>query len=347
MIGFWIIEFEQNEDRSIIEYKNFRSMHDQIHPEMSICIANPFLVNKFETSGSNVSIKDYISYLSGNGSFDQGYVEIDFFNITLNVFDYLKEVWVKKADNTWTRDYCELKNGCELVSMKNNFNGLVGGIVNKCFGIRIKQQFAKTTMEIWVEFDIKMKDILSQMRNHAIGKYFHHVSVEFAYPGQFLRTNFDKKIIWEKQNEEATTEWFTIITIEVLKRRNKINDPCFEDWLHYDDFVLNKHISSINCKNPYQRQTGSLCNTTSGMLSSRYEADIVREKYFPPPCQEITDVKYKSNKIVNRFNDGLFISVVYPNRMRLISQVRSVDAHTLIGNIGGYIGLFIGTILES
>ena len=60
MIVFWIIEFVQNEDRSIIEYKNWGSMQNEIYPEISICIANPFLVKMFETHGSNMSIKDYI-----------------------------------------------------------------------------------------------------------------------------------------------------------------------------------------------------------------------------------------------------------------------------------------------
>ena len=45
--------------------------------------------------------------------------------------------------------------------------------------------------------------------------------------------------------------------------------------------------------------------------------------------------------------NGLNISVSYPNLMKVISQEQDVDVHALIGNIGGYIGLFLGKILKA
>ena len=32
----------------------------------------------------------------------------------------------------------------------------------------------------------------------------------------------------------------------------------------------------------------------------------------------------------------------FPENMKLIKQQKAIDAHALIGNIGGYIGLFLG-----
>ena len=36
------------------------------------------------------------------------------------------------------------------------------------------------------------------------------------------------------------------------------------------------------------------------------------------------------------------IGIVHPEQMKIISQTQAVDFHSLVGNIGGYIGLFLG-----
>ena len=36
------------------------------------------------------------------------------------------------------------------------------------------------------------------------------------------------------------------------------------------------------------------------------------------------------------------IDITYPEYARIITQSKDVDIHALIGNIGGYVGLFLG-----
>ena len=185
------------------------------------------------------------------------------------------------------------------------------------------------------------------MKKAATSKYPFKVALEFVSPNQYLRAYYYDDPIWKKQPMKGTLETITFRAIEVFKRRNKRHDPCVEDWLHYDDLILNKHISSIDCDTPYQNHSGPLCTTRSKMMSSKYEVTMVKEKYFPPPCQEITDVKYKLHtfEYINSTTLGIFI--FYPSIMKKISQTQYVDAHTLIGNIGGYVGLFLGIIGET
>ena len=38
------------------------------------------------------------------------------------------------------------------------------------------------------------------------------------------------------------------------------------------------------------------------------------------------------------------LTIQYPQKAKIITQSRAVDGNALIGNIGGYIGLFLGTI---
>ena len=39
------------------------------------------------------------------------------------------------------------------------------------------------------------------------------------------------------------------------------------------------------------------------------------------------------------------IVIYYPKEFRIVTQSKEVDIHTLIGNIGGYLGLFMGNIV--
>ena len=211
--------------------------------------------------------------------------------------------------------------------------------------MEIERKLTKTMLEIGVSFKTSLADILTQMKNAATGSnYLLEVSTSFSYPKQFLRTTDQYNVIWRMENGQKMGEWIIMSSIEVLKRRNKMSEPCVEDWMHYDDLVLNRHTTSVECESPYQRQNGKLCTTKRAMKSSQYEVDIAKAKYLPPPCQEITDVKYKTNKLLNLPDRAPVISVIYPNLMKLISQNQSVNIHALIGNIGGYIGLFLGTI---
>ena len=49
-------------------------------------------------------------------------------------------------------------------------------------------------------------------------------------------------------------------------------------------------------------------------------------------------IDYASASVSQR----LQLVITYPKTTRIIKQSRSVDLHALIGNIGGYIGLFLG-----
>ena len=138
-----------------------------------------------------------------------------------------------------------------------------------------------------------------------------------------------------------------IKNIEVLKRRNR-GKSCLNDWENYDDLVLTKHLKMAGCDNPYQNGNNKTCVTKTERRRAKYEFEEVRDKYYPAPCQEMPHVAYDHQiRIFSVNNTGFQFMIEYPDKMKIISQARSVDFHTLIGNIGGYIGLFLGMFLYS
>ena len=105
-----------------------------------------------------------------------------------------------------------------------------------------------------------------------------------------------------------------------------------------------RQVQKAGCRAPYQKpyQNFPFCNTQKGMKRAITNWKKLQISYLPVPCQEIPDVPFKHTQIVNKKTHGFRIKVYYPKKVKIIKQSRSVDVHSLIGNIGGYIGLFLG-----
>ena len=70
-----------------------------------------------------------------------------------------------------------------------------------------------------------------------------------------------------------------------------------------------------------------------------------KEKY-PSPCQNIENLSYdysEKSGMDSRRDARLMVLVHFPNRkFRQITHVQEYDIESMVGNIGGYIGLFLG-----
>ena len=66
------------------------------------------------------------------------------------------------------------------------------------------------------------------------------------------------------------------------------------------------------------------------------------------PCYRISKLgrhpaKFSTKKTVSEILEkGLSIYINFPEEVKMIVQNQEVDVHSLIGNIGGYLGLFTG-----
>ena len=90
MVGFWFNEFDKNEDVSQVQYILVKDMEEVIQPEITICISDPLIIEKLQDKVCNGTIEGYLEYLSGNGYDEEEYKNVDFFDVTLDIFDYLQ-----------------------------------------------------------------------------------------------------------------------------------------------------------------------------------------------------------------------------------------------------------------
>ena len=68
------------------------------------------------------------------------------------------------------------------------------------------------------------------------------------------------------------------------------------------------------------------------------------ENDIEPPCLEIPHASLRSASHTGgeKYGGSYPIHIGYPKKMKMITQQQAIDIHALIGNIGGYIGLFLG-----
>ena len=341
MVGYWLEKFLRNEDLSMIQYKRIETSRNIIYPEVTICNSLPFIDGNFKDVGIDISLDDYRSYLRGEKRITEDYGYVDFDNVTLDLRSFIRHVYVSWRKNV-SMDRVERtsREHFELFEYSNNFNGFWGGFLfTRCFGLKVNTKFSHKIRALRITFEPELVPLIE-----TAGK-LGYIYAAINYPQQILISPEEYRTIWT-----TAADWFnmTVIRIsnfEVLKRRNKKERPCFKKWRRFDDLVMMKHLLAAGCRAPYHNSTDPLCNQTNKMREAKVEFYEIKNKYHPLPCQEMSNIAFTVDVMVDQRKNGTFspqMYIMYPDKVKIISQVKSIDAHSLIGNIGGYIGLFLG-----
>ena len=105
-----------------------------------------------------------------------------------------------------------------------------------------------------------------------------------------------------------------------------------------------KHvIKKKGCKAPYHKVQldEPICDDFDKLAG--FDLFEFLNEEFTRPCEEIPHVSLKVSMYDSSYKPGLYSFVVgYPKMVKVITQQQAIDVHALIGNIGGYIGLFVG-----
>ena len=138
---------------------------------------------------------------------------------------------------------------------------------------------------------------------------------------------------------------FMMQQLEVLKRRNKRNDPCVPDELNFDRIMLDEHLEQIGCKAPYHRTDKNLelCDSKEKMKET--SDDLIGKEKTKKACTIATTLTFTYDESDNKHKTYFEVVLYYPYHLKEVVMVRAVDLQTVIGNAGGYIGLFLGKII--
>ena len=144
--------------------------------------------------------------------------------------------------------------------------------------------------------------------------------------------------------------------IEIIERRPKRNNICKEHWWNDDNEIMGDMVQNVGCKlkhwDTYMQAPN--CQSQQDYESLRFPPISVVDAGFlkkhVPPCREIQTL-VSSNTINDHEPDSgqtsnephtvlkvQFKSTTY----KMIRNVRAFNEESLVGNLGGYVGLFLG-----
>ena len=340
MITYWLYKFEiEDRDVSVVDYVLVDESLDIPLPVASVCIFPPFLMaSSLEQINSTTSDVFFSTrFWDDNYDLDQYLLNVDYSNATLKLGDYI------------VSDYSILRNSQHVydsVNHKESFNGFIEDF-QKCFEIQSSQP------DYFVEEIVVIYNLSKMWNDLGADASSSIISVSIHYPGQLLlRTTLP---IYAIDPKEKIGNKLEINDIEVIKSRNSRNRKCtpYDEMRNFDDMVREKHIQTNKCRPPYLRtfQNVSTCSTKESLRASIYDFKTVRYKYYPTSCQRLSKIAYEKtvygDPMIFRNVSYWELVIHYPDHLRIFTQSKEVDIHALIGNIGGYIGLFLGTLVNS
>jgi hypothetical protein len=347
LLAKWLERYFLDEDMTIIENREYFMHEEDIFPVMSLCFKQTFDDKIFKTFGYNFQGSKYEKYLNGD-YFDKNMNNIPYDRVTTNISDYIisYDVYFKngssdldtKANLAWKPPYVSYswKSWHDFV---------------KCFSFELTDKNVHHIL-IHLRRDIFPKQIRPQSGGFA---------VLFHYPNQILASIHSITRQWSSRKKRSNY-WmdFNIRTMNVVVRRYKqSSNNCIENWKNYDNVVLEQLIEAVGCKAPYQNpeRTWPTCESEEKMKKVQFPIEI--GPGFTRPCREIENIDYQTldsdftharqlegNKqgkewrtffgVVWRFLNTRFVSTI---------SKKALDLESLIGYMGGYIGMFTGFAL--
>ena len=356
MFLYCTYKYAQNRDVSMVDFMEITGEDSNVYPAISICLSTDFL----ERTWANETNDNYWSFLSGS-HWEDRLLDVSYDNITESVQDYFlgasawsfwgfEQEWVqflylnKKFENyeQKVKKFTVVKKFTPKVftSYRHYYE--------KCMSIEIPNNLNHkiSTFELFFNHSIFRGD--RRPRENWFG-------IKIHYPNQFLTATFSNYIWEEHKTQRNYTMKFVLQNLIVLNRRNTRNSPCIEDWKHHDQVIRRKVMDKAGCQPPHWDETTDLPKCSSQkQMKLFHEMNVSAQS---PPCRQIEkvihtfeDLKYVDDNPVEWIkapNDQIFkIMIQFKDSSFMeIRHVRSFDIESLIGNAGGYLGLFTGYAL--
>jgi hypothetical protein len=371
-----------DDDLAEINFQTFNEKEHAVYPSITLCFMGPniFLPNKLKRFGKGINETNYSNFLQGL-IWNETMRDIDFDEVTINIHDYLEGVIISSAgDNArhCSPNFQKILKhfsvpGCingtthheDFPSNTFNFHVSYRDFHTKCFSMDVpfKEGTKLNRLRLFIRSQIFPQTINEQyMFEKNFGVFLH-------YPGQLFRSPI-RKLYKHIQNESLLKVMkFKMQNIEVLIRRNKASQKCNELWKKDDNRILDKIVRAIKCEPTHwkldssdilkNRNNVTICSNKKKMqLFSRHSplAFLIPNINFlnnlSPPCHDVTQslYEYKEEEWSKEEFKGLDveanffeINLAFPSSVyKEIVQIRAYGLSSLVGYIGGYIGMFLG-----
>ena len=336
MVAYWVYKFQvEDRDIGVVDYAPLKNAIEVQFPAVSVCFKNPFLLQKLREISSNITGQAYLQYLEGK-LYDEMYEQINYSNVTVDLGKYF-------ISGEAFRSSGKMITVTDSTRHVEVFSGFHRSQFLKCFDM--KYNVEKEREIAAVVFRYNKTQLVANWQDLDDSSLIIYIVVH--YPGQFFLGNDFTYYYFHRQAQILVN----IKEFEILKRRNSQNRLCFEAKHSYDDAVIDELLLSNGCYAPYlkARKSYPKCDTKGKIKNSTVDTQTSRNLDMPKACQRISRIRPDMKEFRDQHrqkygieNETWNVGVGFPEEVKIITQSKDVDVHSLIGNIGGYLGLFLG-----
>ena len=358
LLGFCIHIYCKNEDISEIIYRRYGENSVSLYPSLSFCVQlEEYYVRQevLKSHGTEFNSTAYLSSLNG-----------DFWNSKMINISYNETI---KS----LLDHVVYVSGFDSYDTKEKRGFVLEGIYEVSFSLsNVEQIYKCITFDLpnhnfrklqFVSLAIQASVFPNGIRP-GVEKFF----VNIHHPKKFFTPLIAHKFNWPKRNKSYPNHLvmqFSMKSMEVLHRRDKTSNPC-QYYKNYDEVFKEKLVQGIGCYPPYWQYNGSISECRSKEKLKLFAKHTLKaivgtletSDFITQPCVELRKLMFdydefetdleNLNYLLPDFKisqeDSLMIVMLnfLDPFLKEIKQSRAFGIESLIGNIGGYMGLLLG-----
>ena len=335
MVGYWFYKYKvEDRDIGVVDYVSLANAKEFQFPVVSLCFKDPFIDERLRKINSSITRRAYLKYLRSE-VYDQAFGKIDYSNVTIDLEKYFLFAHILWQNETVKR------NISDFINHKEVFSGYLISDFIKCFVVNYYGEDQRKIEA--VRFYYNKKKLKSDWRRRSNSKLRNYNMAH--YPGQFFLGN-EFMASYMNQQEGLAVQ---IQEFEIIQRRNSRKRKCSQVIDSYDDKIVDEFLLRKGCRPPYFMGPSYYpkCDKKRKFRKNKFGTRIRRRLRIPKACQRISKIRTKmiiTDANRNSPSKEWSFRIFYPEEVKIITQSKDVDVHSLIGNIGGYLGLFLGRI---
>ena len=303
LIVYWTYQFSLNKDVSSIDYKRYHDSELDKYPLLSICFKDFLSKTKLQEQNNRTKVSEYVSFLKGK-KFQPRLLEIDFKNVTKNISEYIKYFLV---DGSGVKEYPADKN---LLSL--SFVGKWRRHFLTCYSLNTPQNSPFRLIALYLNRTIFPNGIRDPVKG--LFSIFH-------YPNQILMPGNPMKNVWDKRGrKDKFIMRYDVDNVAIIMRRNKPQQPCNENWKHYDNEILENYVKSNRCRLPFQNVNTKLplCNTSQAIKAAWINSPALLQAQNDQPCKSMIKISYRFDEFIikdrkHRYDDLFILRLAFHN----------------------------------
>ena len=377
MVIFWVCKYRVDRDIGVVDYVLLEEAWDIKLPAVSLCFHNPFIDKKLIEFDPEVTHSSYIQFLKGNG-YNEKYNGIDYSNVTLSLETYFLSSTVVLRNLTPLYDvpfqHRESFNGFIMGLFIKCFEITINitDYHNVLF-IALTYDKTKLLLDFKTESEYNLSMIMHHPGQFLLNSIKHLEHIDMKTNMGITISDLELLKSRNSRNRRCTEYDDETSFDDMVREKHLLNIGCTPPYLKSNEYYPPCN-STTGIKHAFYDYKGvgkkyypNSCLRYSKIIYQQYEKilieylaytkkwaeadDTVREKEGMENGMKHNDEKdlkmeqlkegsRKEKQTVQKWAFG----IEYPQYVRIISQSKDVDIHALIGNIGGYVGLFLGNM---